>query len=123
MNTSVKVKPMPLSDRLQRLDRHYPAHPEFPVFAVRAFAETPVSVFLSAYEQDLADLACVLDIDADVLAQMTYQQLAAAIYPFWPGRYENRVAEIAISLLICPFMYIDKLPKRGGADGLRKIVP
>lgn len=120
---SVKIKPLPLSERLQRLDKYYPAHPEFPKCAIRALAETPVSVFLAAFEQARDKLSIVLDIDADVLAQMTYAQLAAAIQPFWQFRNEFEVADVAISLLASPYAYIDGLPRKGDEHGQRKIVP
>lgn len=116
MNTSVKIKPMPLSDRLQRLDKFQPAHPEFPKCAVRAFAKTPVSVFLASFQDALDELAYVLDIEIAVLEQMTYAQLAAAIQPFWKCRREFTVADVAISLLTSPYVYINSLPKRGNTD-------
>lgn len=121
MNPSVKIKPLPLSERLQRLDEFHPAHPEFPACAVRALAETPVSVFLAGFQDARNELAYVLDLDADVLAQMTYAQLAAAIQPFWECRREFTIADVAISLLASPYVYIDSLPRKGDGRERRKI--
>ena len=109
-----KVAPMPLSDRLQRLDGLRPAHPEFPKCAVQALADTPVSVFLAGFQQARDELAYLLDIDIADLEQMTYQQLAAAIYPFWLRRREFIIADDAINLLTSPFVYADCLPRKGG---------
>ena len=116
MNTAVKIKPMPLSDRLRRLGSYHPAHPEFPACAVQALAETPIAVFLAGFPDARDELAYVLDIDIAVLEQMNYQEVAEAIYPFWLARHDNIVAETAISLLASPFVYIDSLPKRGDTD-------
>lgn len=121
MNTAAKVKPIPLSERLQRLDKHHPAHPEFPKCAVRVLAETPISVFLAGFQDARDELAYVLDIDIAVLEQMTYAQLAAAIQPFWECRREFTIADVAISLLISPFVYIDSLPRKGDNRERRKI--
>lgn len=119
---SIKIKPLPLSERLQRLDEFHPAHLEFPASAVRALADTPVSVFLAGFKQARDELAYVLDIDIADLEQMTYAQLAAAIYPFWLCRREFTIADVAISLLTSPYVYIDSLPRKG--DGReRKIIP
>ena len=121
MNTDRKIKPMPLSERLQRLDEFHPAHPEFPACAVRALAETPIPVFLAGFPDARDELAYVLDIDIAVLEQMNYQEVAEAIYPFWLARHDNIVAETAISLLASPFVYIDSLPRKGDDRERRKI--
>lgn len=113
MNPNVKIEPLPLSERLQQLDEFHPAHPEFPACAVRALAETPVSVFLAGFKEARDELAYVLDIDVADLEQMSYQELAAAIYPFWLCRREFTIADVAISLLASPYVYIDSLPRKG----------
>lgn len=121
MNTDVKIKPMLLSERLQRLDKLHPAHPEFPKCAVQALAETPISVFLAGFKDARDELAYLLDIDLATLEQMTYAQLAAAIQPFWECRREFTIADAAISLLVSPFVYIDSLPRKGDANERRKV--
>ncbi|MCH5174176.1 MAG: hypothetical protein J1D85_08240 [Bacteroidales bacterium] len=123
MNTSTKIKPMPLSERLQRLDKLRPAHPEFPKCAVQALAETPISVFLAGFKDARDELAYLLDIDIADLEQMNYAQLAASIHPFWLRRREYIIADNATSLLASPYIYIENLPRKGDGDERRKIVP
>lgn len=75
----MKIKKLPLFDRLGRLAQGQPAHPEYAASVVRRVAETPIASYMASCPGELARLGAALGLLPERIATMTYADVAAHI--------------------------------------------
>ena len=73
------MQKMPLAERLGRLKKGYPAHPEFVPCAIWSFANIPVSAYLANYDMEMTALAEILGIPKDEFGAYTYKEVASEL--------------------------------------------
>ena len=68
-----------LKERVSRLNKGYPAHPEFPPCAIWSFANIPMSAYLTNYDLEMTALAEILGVPKDEFGDYTYKQVASEL--------------------------------------------
>lgn len=106
----MRIKKLPLADRLGRLAQDQPAYPEHAASVVRRVAETPIASYMGACPDELAQLGAVLELDQEQVGSMTYADVAAHIGRWYvsysadePQRHAAAVQ--ASVLLAAPLIY------------------
>lgn len=75
----MRIKKLPLFDRLGRLAQGQPAYPEYAASVVRRVAETPIASYMGACPDELAQLGAVLELTQEQVSSMSYADVAAHI--------------------------------------------
>lgn len=106
----MRIKKLPLADRLGRLAQGQPAYPEHAASVVRRVADTPITVYMATCPGELARLGAALGLLPERLATMTYADVAAHIGQWYtsysadePQRHAAAVQ--ASVLLAAPLIY------------------
>ena len=106
----MRIKKLPLWDRLGRLAQGQPAYPEHAASVVRRVAETPIASYMGACPDELAQLGAVLELDQEQVGSMTYADVAAHIGRWYvsysadePQRHAAAVQ--AAELMAAPLIY------------------
>lgn len=95
---------IPLERRLERVRTGYASDREYNACAVRSFAQTPISVYLSAFADEYERLLELLSITEEEARGMTYRDTAAAVHRlFWMRGSRAKAAE-AMRILALPFL-------------------
>lgn len=106
----MRIKKLPLWDRLGRLAQGQPAYPEHTASVVRRVAETPIASYMGACPGELARLQTLLELNQEQVATMTYADVAAHIGRWYvsysaaePLRHAAAVQ--AAALMAAPLIY------------------
>ena len=75
----MKIKKLPLWDRLGRLAQDQPAYPEHTASVIRRVACTPITSYMATCPGELAQLGDLLGLTQERIATMTYADVAAHI--------------------------------------------
>lgn len=75
----MRIKKLPLFDRLGRLAQGQPAYPEHAASVVRRVACTPIASYMADCPGELARLGAALGLTQERIASMTYADVAAHI--------------------------------------------
>lgn len=78
------IQKMPLSERLDRLETGYAAHPEYIPSVILAVAKMPIAEYFAACGEELAELGEILKIPLNILPSKSLQDIAAMIG--WPDK-------------------------------------
>ena len=106
----MKIKKLPLFDRLGRLAQGQPAYPEYAASVVRRVADTPITAYMASCPGELARLGAALGLLPERVAVMTYADVAARIGRWYvsysadePQRHAAAVQ--AAELMAAPLIY------------------
>ena len=104
----MNIRKLPLAARLNRLARNEPAYPERTASIIQRVAATPITAYLKKFETELDQLGTILELTADELGGMTYQDVAARIDNLYCQENLDRAAQ-ALDLLAAPLVNEDRL--------------
>lgn len=109
------VEMQPLRERVSRLSKGYPAHPEYVPCVIQSFAELPMSAYLQGFESEKEKLSMLLGMETGDIDGMTYKDIACLIYEVKEqGDYEEIVEE-TVAVLAAPFqLYWQQRKERYG---------
>lgn len=106
----MRIKKLPLWDRLGRLAQGQPAYPEYAASVVRRVAETPIASYMASCPGELARLGAALGLTQERIATMAYADVAARIGRWYvsysadePLRHAAAVQ--AAALMAAPLIY------------------
>lgn len=104
----MNIRKLPLAARLHRLARNEPAYPERTASIIHRVAATPITAYLEKFVAELDQLGTILELTADELGEMTYQDVAARIDKLYCQETLDRAAQ-ALDLLAAPLVNEDRL--------------
>lgn len=94
------IQKLPLSQRLNNIKTGYVAHPEFVSHSIQTMAETPLRIYLHAFEEQRIRLFRLLQLTPKEQETMTYREAArriAILRETWPD-----IAAVAAEILAAP---------------------
>lgn len=95
---------VPLEEQIGRLEKGYPAHPEFTASAIRTWAGTPMSVYMGSFREEQEELAEILGVAEEEISRMPYQEAATRAARIRQGGGRQADADRSIFLLAQPFI-------------------
>lgn len=106
----MRIKKLPLWDRLGRLAQGQPAYPEHTTSVIQRVAEAPIASYMASCPGELARLGAALGLLPERIATMTYADVAARIGQ-WYTSYSadeplrHAAAVQAAALMAAPLIY------------------
>ena len=100
----IGIKRHSLDQRLEWVDAHYAAHPEFVAHSIYSMVDSPIPVYLSSYDSAQAAISALLGISPSKLENMTYGDVVRRT------RGESAVMKAKVArLLALPLLYTNQL--------------